>query len=85
MNLPLIFTESVQHFKKMQKIFLEVLFVPILDTWIFGKNVRFPYIMEEGGGQERYKNFLILYFLNRGRGEGVQVNKCGWVVCVVIG
>jgi len=38
-------------------------------------NVRFPYFREEGGGQERYKNFLIFYFLIRGRREGVQVNK----------
>ena len=30
---------------------------------------------EEGGGPERYKNFLIFYFLIRGRREGVKVNK----------
>ena len=39
------------------------------------KNVRFPYFREDGGGQERYKNFPIFYFLIRGRREGVQVNK----------
>ena len=39
------------------------------------KKFRCPYFREEGGGQERYKNFLIFYFLIRGRREGVQVNK----------
>ena len=28
-----------------------------------------------GGGPEKYKNFLIFYFLIRGRREGVKVNK----------
>ena len=46
-----------------------------LVSWKLPKNVRFPYFREEGGGQERYKNFLIFYFLIRGRREGVQVNK----------
>ena len=103
MNLPLIFTVSVYHFKTMQQILMKVLFVPVLDTlkhpfwkfpcifnskhsdcgliiqnlvsWKLPKNVRFPYFRGEGGGPEKYKNFLIFYFLIRGRREGVKVNK----------
>ena len=36
------------------------------------KNVRFPYFREDGGGQERYKNFLIFFPYE---GEEVQLNK----------
>ena len=36
------------------------------------KNVRYPYSKEDGGGQERYKNFLIFFPYE---GEEVQLNK----------
>ena len=37
------------------------------------KILRFPYFREEGGGQEGYKNFLILFFRIRGEGGGQEV------------
>ena len=40
------------------------------------KMFRFPYLREEGGGQEGYKNFLIIFFLIRG-GEGGGLSKLG--------